>query len=201
MKRQQVNLYQPIFRKTVVPYSFATLLWVIVLSVLFMGAIQAYGVWQHSSLKSELQAQQRRHETLQTQVADMEKRLPRPEANRMLEVELQGLVEKRKQGVALLNVLRTRMDGNDQGFSGYFEGLARQTAPGLWFTLIQIGDGGTHLAMEGNTLTPERVPGLLQKLEAEEAFAGKSFQVMQLRRQDEVSDSLSFNLSTRGQSQ
>lgn len=193
---QQINLYQPIFRKQPVAFSFWTglLLAAIVITVMF--GIYGYGKWQLQQMEVQLGNAQQYNSALKEDIAAIEKKLPEPKVNRLLEQEITQLTERRKTGLALLNTLRTRIEGNPKGFSGYFEGLARQTESGLWFTLIDIKLGGRALNLSGETVQPELVPNLLQRLEKEAAFNGKTFQVMKLKRGNSPESDLEFSLIT-----
>lgn len=125
-------------------------------------------------------------------------KLPKPTRNKLLEGELKRLVAKRKSGFALLNTLQTRIAANKDGYSGYFEGLARQAFPEIWLTHITIIGSGEELSLRGRTLYPDGVPKLLKQLETEAAFAGKNFQIVQLDRADDPDQALTFKLLTSG---
>lgn len=201
MRRQQINLYQPVFRKQPVAFSFNMLLILLLVSILTMAGFYGLGEWQSSRLAERLSASQAQREQLETSVAQIAGQLPKPTVNKMLESELQQLVHKRKSGFALLNILRTRVAVNRDGFSGIFEGLARHSFPELWFTHVAITEAGNSLTLKGRSLKPEWVPRLLKNLHQEPAFSERSFQVVELVRQDEFSPVLDFNLTTVGGSE
>lgn len=193
---QQINLYQPIFRKQPVAFSFWTGLLLSAIVITGMFAIYGFGKWQLQQMEGQLDSLHQRNSALKKDIAAIERKLPEPKINRLLERKITQLAERRKTGMALLNTLQSRMEGNPRGFSDYFEGLARQTETGLWFTRIDIKQGGRALNLSGETVQPELVPNLLQRLESEAAFNGKTFQVMKLKRGDSQEGDLEFSLIT-----
>lgn len=196
MRRQQVNLYQPIFRRQPVTFSFNVVLGLSLFALLLMGALYGFALWQTENLQRQRTELESRHQALEQRVAEMAQKLPRPTVNKLLERELEQLVERRKAGAELLQMLQTRIESNPEGFSGYVEGLSRRSDPELWLTRIQVADAGATLDLAGRTLRADAVPRLLQQLQSETAFSGKSFQVMELVRRDEFDPSLEFRLQT-----
>jgi len=196
MRRQQVNLYQPVFRRQPVAFSLNVVLGLSLFALLLMGALYGFAEWQTRNLERQRAELETRHQALEERVAEMAQKLPKPTVNKLLERELQQLVERRKAGAELLNMLQTRIESNPEGFSGYVEGLARRSDPELWLTRIQIADAGARLDLAGRTLRAEALPRLLQQLQSEAAFSGKSFQVMELVRRDEFDPALEFRLQT-----
>ncbi|WP_260291473.1 hypothetical protein [Sedimenticola hydrogenitrophicus] len=196
--KQQINLYQPIFRKQPVAFSFNMLLILVMVSILAMASLQGLGEWQSAQLADRLRSTQAQHDALEASLARMAERLPRPTVNKMLESELQQLIEKRKSGFALLNTLKSRIAANRDGFSGIFEGLARQSFPELWFSHIAITEAGNFLSLKGQVMQPEWLPLLLKNLDQEPAFTGKHFQIVELARQDGPVPVLNFRLLTDG---
>ncbi|TVO75946.1 PilN domain-containing protein [Sedimenticola selenatireducens] len=196
MRKQQINLYQPIFRKQHVAFSFQVMLIILSVALFAMGSLYGLSKWHSVQLKQQYASLQAQNQSLETNVASIAERMPVPQVNKLLESELKQLVDKRKTGFALLNTLQMRIAANKEGFSGYFEGLARQTIADLWFTQVAISEAGAHLSLKGKTLQPEGVPQLLKKLEDAPAFTGKNFQVVELLRPEGLSDPLDFSLMT-----
>ena len=68
----------------------------------------------------------------------------------------------------------------ENGFADHLQGLARQQIDGMWFTEIQLQNGGQQLALIGQTRRPEYVPRYVQKLTAEDIFIGHQFRVFRM---------------------
>lgn len=80
----------------------------------------------------------------------------------------------------LLDTLAPKGIDLSQGFAEHLSGLARQHIDGLWFTEIQLQQGGNQMALLGQTRQPEFVPQYLQKLSEEHVFAGHRFRVLRM---------------------
>lgn len=65
-------------------------------------------------------------------------------------------------------------------FSTYFDALSRQTMPGVWLTAFAADGPDRRLVMAGRALSPELVPGYLQRLQREPAFQSRRFASLEL---------------------
>jgi hypothetical protein len=70
--------------------------------------------------------------------------------------------------------------GNTSGFSPYLRAFARQSLSGLWLTGLDIGAGGTQLALRGRALDAELLPRYIRKLNEEPALRGRSFAALRM---------------------
>lgn len=193
---QQINLYQPIFRKQEKVFSAKTMAQAA--GLLLAGLVLFYGYvsWETSVLGEQA-------EQMQVQREDRVQRLARlaqafPERVRSLELErevaaLQDEVQRKEQ---LLSRLSETSAGNRAGFVSHLEGLARRRPDGLWLTRVNIIDGGTGMRLDGAAYRPERVPQYLQKLTAEPAFHGIEFSHFRLARPDETNGRVDFVVAT-----
>jgi hypothetical protein len=64
----------------------------------------------------------------------------------------------------------------------------------MWFTTIQLQDGGRQLALYGRTTQAELLPRYLRSLQAEEIFLGHSFKVFRMKVPEDRVDLLDFEL-------
>ena len=85
--------------------------------------------------------------------------------------------------------------GSTDGFSPYLTGLARQTMPEVWLTRIVISDAGRSLLLQGQTVSPEKVPEFLLSLAGEEIYIGREFSSFSLNA-DPGSLVIDFEIST-----
>jgi Tfp pilus assembly protein PilN len=178
---QQVNLYQPVFRKQKRKFSALAMLQATVLVVLGIGLLYGYTWWQVRQLRAEA-AQTNK------QLANLTKRMDetaRQFGERLQNMDLQAQVQKLQAQVAekqrLQQVLQSAQF-NTQGFSDYFIAFARQYTPGVWITGIEITGAADQLTLSGRSTNPELVPRYLQKLSAEKRLSGIEFQTFQMSR-------------------
>lgn len=182
--RQQINLYDPILRQPR-PMLSATAS-AQGLGLVFLGIVlfQIYAQWQVSSLAAnveELRAASalaaKRYDTLQ---ATSPRKTPDPE----LDGRIAALTEEVGRASKLADALGAGAFGNATGMSGYLVGLARQRIEGLWLTQIEIREGGNAINLAGRSTSAEQVPQYLQRLSGEQAFKGRTFGGLALRKEE-----------------
>jgi hypothetical protein len=171
---QQINLYQPIFRKQRQIFAAATMLQAVGVVALALLGIYAYAYVQVGALEVAVVQLEGREKALLTQLTRID---PALGANRRaeLEAEVRRLNATLLDQQRLIDVLRDQPLGGVHGFSGYLAALARQRTPELWLTEIGINGGAAAIELAGRSLSPELVPEYLQRLGAEPALAGQQF--------------------------
>jgi hypothetical protein len=195
---QQINLYQPIFRKQRQVFSAATLLQAVgVVAVALLG-IYGYGLAQVAALEAEVVQLEGREKALATQLARID---PSLNANRRAEVEeeLRRLNATLLDQQRLVEVLREQPLGATKGFSSYLAAFGRQRTPELWLTQFAINGGSGAIELAGRSTRPELVPEYMQRMGRETVLAGQQFDRFEIAH-DEVSDELAFHATSRAAS-
>lgn len=170
---QQVNLYQPVFRREDKIFSSRTLLVVWGLVLLLLGTVYIFQTLK--LLSAERQATQ-----VHAQYAALDQQLARlrdqsdPAERDALEQQFEQLEQTRDNLLTLLDTLQGSGLAGRQHFSRVLEGLARIRLPGLWLTGIDI-DGTGNMRLAGSTSNERLVPRYLTKLNASPALSGKNF--------------------------
>jgi hypothetical protein len=192
---QQINLYQPIFRKQRQIFAALTMVKASGVVAATLLAIYAYGLWQATGLEAEVLALEGREKVLAAQLAGID---PTVGAERRNEVEreLAELNATLLGQQRLIDVLREQPLGTTKGFSGYLEALGRQHTAELWLTDFVIDGGTGGLDLAGRSLRAELVPEYLQRLGLEEAMLGQRFDVLTIER-DEESSEVMFRVASR----
>jgi Tfp pilus assembly protein PilN len=177
---QQINLYQPIFRKQRQIFSALTMLQGVGVVAAALLGIYWYGVWQVAGLEAEVVLLEGREKAFAAQLGRID---PSLNANRRaeLESELKRLNATLVDQQRLIDVLRDQPLGSTAGFSGYLAALGRQRTPELWLTEFAINGGTGALELAGRSVRPELVPEYLQRLGREAALAGQRFDRLELR--------------------
>jgi hypothetical protein len=171
---QQINLYQPIFRKQRQIFSAVTMLQAVGVVALALLGIYAYGLAQVSALEAAVIQLEGREKALTTQLLRID---PELSANRRaeLEAEVRRLNATLLDQQQLIEVLREQPLGRVEGFSGYLAALARQRTPEIWLTRIGINGGTAAMELAGRSREPALVPAYMQRLGTEPALAGQQF--------------------------
>jgi hypothetical protein len=181
---QQINLYQPIFRKQRQIFSAMTMLQALGVVAAALVAIYGYGLVKVRGLEAEVVLLESREQALMTQMARID---PSVSAHRRaeLEAELKRLNATLADQQRLIDVLREQPLGRTEGFSGYLAALARQRTAELWLTGLAINGGNGAIELEGRSLRPELIPEYMQGLGTEDELAGQRFDLFEIERDDE----------------
>ncbi|MES3021160.1 MAG: PilN domain-containing protein [Pseudomonadota bacterium] len=177
---QQINLFNPIFRKQKKYFSSVTMLQGLAIICVACALLAADAARRMRALQGQAAAsavlltetEQRRE--LATVQFPPRKRDPVIGAQiAEASAELAAL-----QGASA--TLRRGDFGNAQGFSGYFHAFARRTVPGLWLTDLTISGANAQIGVKGNTLRAELVPAFMAELAQEPIMKGKSFSALNI---------------------
>lgn len=178
---QQVNLYQPIFRKERRKFSAMTMLQAMGIAVLGIGLLYGYTFWQVRQLRSEVAQTDKQLVAMTKQLDETTRQF----SERLQSKDLQAQVQKLQAQVAEKQRLQQILQSaqfNTQGFSDYFIAFARQHIPGVWITGLDIVGAAEQMTLAGRSTNPELVPRYLQKLSAEKRLNGIEFRSFQMTR-------------------
>src|SRR3989304_6203969 len=112
---QQINLYQPMFRKQKKIFSAATMLQICLFFIFVFAGLYAYELYRMTPINEQVT-------NLKGELQELTAQLNKLKKQQML------------SGKAL---------GNTSGFSGHLEAFARQRVEGAWLTRFAITGGGT----------------------------------------------------------
>jgi len=192
---QQINLYQPIFRKQRQVFSATTMSQALGIVIVALLAIYVYGALQVGDLEVEVVQLEGREKALTTQLARID---PRLSQNRREEVEeeLRRLNATLLDQQRLVEVLRDDPLGSTQGFSPYLAALGRQRTPELWLTELAINGGSGAIELAGRSTRPDLVPEYLQRLGREAVLVGQQFDRFEIERDDDTGEAV-FRATSR----
>jgi len=194
---QQINLYQPMFRKQHVVFSAMTMLQVGIFFLIIFSSLYFYQSKNLKSYRNQLVTIDKELVQLSSQVMALDSSKKKSKS-KLIENEIAKLTKELEQRERIFNVLSSRSFGNSSGFSSYLEAFAKGHVEGTWLTNVNIDQGGASLGLKGKTLSSELVPVYIQKLAEEESLQGSSFNVMEIARleTDEGDSEIDFLLST-----
>ncbi len=178
---QQVNLYQPIFRKQKRKFSAVAMLQATVLMLVGVGLMYGYIHWQVRQLRAEVASTDRQLAILTKRLDDITRQFSARLQSKELQARIQEvqaqLVEKQQ-----LRVVLSSAKFNTQGFSDYFIAFARQHLSGVWLTGFDITGAAEQMTLKGRSINPELVPRYLQRLSNEQRLSGIEFRTFQMSR-------------------
>lgn len=197
MKYQQINLYQPMFRKQEKIFSAVTIAQSLAVLVVGLAMFYGYSVWNVNNLRSEVVNQQRLQAEVLAKIESLSKQYPLRQKSKLLEARVLTLQQELQAKQALLKVLSDTRIGNTSGFSAHFTGLARQKIEGVWLRSVQLSAGGQQVGIIGSTLQPELVPRYIQQLANETAFRGAEFRSFTMQRVKGDNTRVDFTLQSQ----
>lgn len=196
--KQQINLYQPIFRKQKKIFSAVTMLQICIFFIVIFAGIYTYEIYFIGKYKTQLNSLNKDIQQLSLQLEKLRIEQTGKAKSELLKKEIARVNNELSQRRNLQKILSTHSFGNNKGFSSYMEAFARQHIEGSWLTKISVMQGGEFVGLEGKTMSSEYVPIYVQHLSNEQVFAGVSFNTMELQRSEKEEDinKLIFRLGT-----
>lgn len=193
---QQINLYQPMFRKQRVVFSARTTL---ALALGFLGLLAIWW-WLLEQRVDSLANQLERQQTLEQQLSERVSRLGSELSDQQPDPVLVDEVERLRQRVGALQssreLVRQRIPAQPTAISERLAALGRQHPPGLWLTGIEIARNGREISLHGRVLNSPLLPEFLDRLGDEQVFSGQSFRQLRLQQPEDSGPGLQFLIST-----
>ena len=172
---QQINLYQPKFRKERKPLSardaFLGLLLIVVSVIAYTGVLWDQG--------DRLAVQAREiDQKVTAQKADADK-LTNALKVRKKDTQLEAAAQRAEQQVIAMREVMQLVEGgalgNPEGYSEQLRALARQSVAGLWLTGFTLAGNADENLIRGRVTNPELVATYLRRLNEEKTFHGQRF--------------------------
>lgn len=188
---QQINLFQPVFRRETKVFSARALAQVLGLALVLSlagAALLQLQLGRHGATRNLLDGQYRQ---LDSQLQALE---ARADAGQLaaLEARIQALESRLADGGAELAEISNLVVARSRGFAPLLEALARHPLDGLWLTGIRLADG--DLELQGRARHPELIPQYLARLGDDAALASWSLATVQVTRDTDAQGLLRFTL-------
>lgn len=179
---QQINLYQPIFRKQEKKFSTFAMLQAVGIMVLGIVLMYGYSWWHVNSLKQDLKQARQNQAAAGKRLAEVTEKFGRRNTGTTLDDEIVRLEREVVAKQRMQEILQRGVFSNTHGFSDYLVSLARQHIPGVWLTGFDITGAAEQLSLSGRSTDPELVPRYMQRLSSEKTLSGLEFRVFQMNR-------------------
>lgn len=178
---QQINLFNPIFRRQKKYFSAVTM--VQALALILFGAVllSAYGVFRSTRLGADAMTVSMQLKSVQDQMAQVDATFPVREKSKALEEQIRAMEAEMASLRKVGDILQEGRFGNTGGHAEYLRAFARQIVDGVWLTGFSIHGAGAEIVLQGRTLQPELVPAYISRLKREPILQGKSFAALQMQ--------------------
>lgn len=188
---QQINLFQPVFRREAKVFSARALAQVLILALVLIVAGVALlhlQLGRHNATRDLLDSQYR---TLEEHLRAIE---AQADAGQLaaLDTRIKTLETQLADGSVELAVIQQQVVARSTGFAPLFTALARHPLSGLWLTGVQLQNG--VLEVKGTTVDPELLPRYLALLNEDADLAQWSLSTVQMERSTETPGHVQFTL-------
>lgn len=180
---QQINLFQPIFRKERKILSFVAMIQICLIVIAAFLAMTGYSWWQTLSLKHHLAGLKHERGVRLAQLNKVTLEVAKMKNQDQSQSQIQRLEQELKAERHILSVLDAKHLRGIKGFSSYFESFSRQVVQGMWLTGFDVADGGQSVQIRGSSTEPDLVPQFLKGLSKEKQLQGTEFGVLQMLRE------------------
>jgi uncharacterized small protein (DUF1192 family) len=194
---QQINLYQPIFRRQKKVFSAIAMLQVCGIFLVVFASIYLYGQTKLQPLQEQSIQVRADIAKMNAQLSKMENSAAAVSPSKLVENEIARLSAELQKRQQIKDMLESQTLGNTAGLSSFMTAFARQHVQGMWLTKITVSNGGRNLGLQGKTLTSELLPQYLTRLAGEDVLNGMSFNVLNLSRPVDPANPLEFSVSTK----
>jgi Tfp pilus assembly protein PilN len=178
---QQINLYNPLFRKTGFSFASATaLLYYVVAALALSGLAAVYENYQLRNASAVARATEEMHKAALARLEKLSATIAQQKPNAQLEAEVQRLESQLKGRQEVIEALNGGVVGNTVGFSDHMRAFSRQTIDGLWLTGFDIAQGGNDISIQGRTLNADLVSNYLDQLNREKPLQGHQFAMLRI---------------------
>ncbi|SCZ64964.1 PilN domain-containing protein [Thiohalomonas denitrificans] len=194
---QQINLYQPIFKRQEKVFSAKTLLQAGLLVVVGLVAVYGYGLWQTVKLDERVEAFEQQRGAALKRLQQVSNQFPAPKRDPALQTRLQQLEKELAGKQRVVKALDSPRFGNRKGFTDRLEAFARQRPQRLWLQHVSLREGGDDIILAGSTYQPEQVPQFVQRLGQEGSLTGFTFRRLLITRSEEEAGRVDFTLRSQ----
>jgi len=191
-----INLYQDEFRTAFRPFGLSTL--VVLLALLLLGG----ALWRVAislearAVANELDQRTAEMAQLRQEIDDLSARLGSDEEKRRVQqriTQLRDGIARREQLLAEVSI--------ENGVAGrlpsvYLEGVARQTADGIWLNRLAVDHRTDRVEIRGHATDPALVPAFVGRLGEEAAFRDERFRRLTMNRNADRPDWVDFHVMT-----
>jgi len=183
-ERQEVNLYLAHLRPQVDWFSpkylgLGASVWFVALILLV-----AYERYQTAALEQQLDIDTQALQQLTAQVQVLKGRQPKSRAVE-LDREMTRVAAEVKRRKAISRLIQGQNLGNQVGFSGAMQGLARHSNTSLYLQGFDLQQGGGLVSLQGEVREAHLLPAYLQALQGDLSFRDSHFGPLSIVREEQ----------------
>jgi len=178
--QQEINLYQEAALRSGVQFSFLHVIQLAGGFVLVFTIITIYLLYQHFSLKSQIQTLQQEEAVWKREVQLARGEIPTEDEKQAVSEKVQKLEAEQKTNRLMLQTLGKLELAESARFSLFFKALSKYSGDKIAVTKMDIQSGGERFKFQGQVVQPDEVPKLIKRLGQDPLLTDKTFDVFRL---------------------
>lgn len=191
---QQINFYLPEFQPNREAFRSSQIIMASVLLLLLLIAVTFKSASDNKALAIKLDADRLQVQQLKDQLqkfTESKKQINIVELDNKI-IQINQQIAKRQQ---LMQVISYQNLGNDRGFSGQLEVMAKKSTAQIALEIFSINQGGNYLELVGKTTSADQLPAYIRSLKSETVFRSVGFGVLKIEPVKSGSAYLQFSLA------
>ena len=172
---QQINLFNPIFRKQKKYFSALTMVQALAIICMACALLAIDAAFRMRALANQAAVTEALLSTRQQRLTEVKVQFAPRQKSATLAAEIVAAQEELAMLQSATATVQRGGFGDAAGFSGYFRALARQSVAGLWLTDVKVASNGAAIGIQGNALQAPLVPQYMGRLAQEPVMKGKAF--------------------------
>ena len=182
--RQQINLYQPIFRRARKSLSAITVATTLGMVAVALSGFSVYNARSIEHMQAQVAALTEQQQDQQAQMAKVGEALSRHARRADVEARVKALTATLNERTQALQVLQSGAAGQTSGFASRMEALARRHVNGLWIDGLAMSGTHSTMSITGGSVDADIVPIYLRSLSSEAVLSGTRFDDFVIERPD-----------------
>jgi Tfp pilus assembly protein PilN len=193
--KQDINLYQPRFRPQRLWLSARQLLALLIGLAVLLALAGIHLQRQQAAAEQRAAQLQRERETLQADLARLQKQLDARLADRQWARREARLRKQLESYQRLLDYVSEQRFGDGEGFSAPLLALSGARVPDVWLERIRLS--GQDIRLQGAALRAADIPRYFAGLRQLKVFAERAFEDFRIQRSSRYDWKLEFDAATR----
>jgi hypothetical protein len=180
--KQQINLYLPRFRPEQLSAAMQLLVKSLAAALVFLLLVSIILMSSRMILQSQLEQSKQDQLMLTAELDGALAKMPNLMVDNILLEKIENQKELLKKQKRVISFLRQDSINDKASFTPLVEQLSQQSVEGVWLSRFEVINYGKDIQLFGYAKTPDKVSKYLSMLGENEAYQGRVFKQIQVKR-------------------
>ena len=180
--KQHINLYLPRFRPEQLSAAMQLLVKSTAVALAFLLLVSIILMSSRMILQSQLEKSKQDQLMLTAELDDALAKMPNLMVDNILLEKIENQKELLKKQKRVISFLRQDSINDKASFTPLVEQLSQQSVEGVWLSRFEVINYGKDIQLFGFAKTPDKVSKYLSMLGENEAYQGRVFKQIQVKR-------------------